>query len=126
MPREKFKTLTEQMFYVLLALMEECCGMDIMQKVEHITDGRVKVGSGTLYNLLEQFSDDGIIAETKTEGRRRSYILTDKGREILHKEYNRLVTQTRDYNRVIAGEMVYETEKDNAQPMGHMGLAPAY
>ena len=53
MPREKFKTLTEQMFYVLLALTEECCGMDIMEKVSQITDGRVKVGSGTLYNLLE-------------------------------------------------------------------------
>ena len=77
-------------------------------------------------NLLEQFSDDGIIAETKTEGRRRSYILTDKGREFLHREYTRLVTQAEDYNRVIAGEMVYETEKDNAQQMGNMGLAPAY
>ena len=126
MPREKFKTLTEQMFYVLLALTEECCGMDIMEKVSQITDSRVKVGSGTLYNLLEQFSDDGIIAETKTEGRRRSYILTDKGRELLHREYTRLVTQAEDYNRVIAGEMVYETEKDNAQPMGNMGLASAY
>lgn len=126
MPREKFKTLTEQMFYVLLALTEECCGMDIMEKVSQITGGRVKVGSGTLYNLLEQFSDDGIIAETKTEGRRRSYILTDKGRELLQKEYARLVTQAEDYNRVINREVSYGTEKYNAQPMGNMGLATAY
>jgi len=128
MPREKFKTLTEQMFYVLLALMEECCGMDIMEKVSQLTAGRVKVGSGTLYNLLEQFSGEGIISETKTEGRRRSYILTLKGRELLEKEYTRLVTQAEDYNRVINREAIYgtDTEKDDTQQMGNMGLAPAY
>lgn len=127
MPREKFKTLTEQMFYVLLALMEECCGMDIMEKVSQITAGRVKVGSGTLYNLLEQFSEEGIIAETKTEGRRRSYILTEKGRELLYREYNRLVTQAADYNRITAGEAVYGTEKeDRKKQVGNMELSPAY
>lgn len=114
------------MFYVLLALTDECCGMDIMEKVSNITDGRVKVGSGTLYNLLEQFSDEGIISETKTEGRRRSYILTEKGRELLKREYDRLVTQAQDYNRVINREVSYGTEKDNAKQMGNMGMAPAY
>ena len=128
MPREKFKTLTEQMYYVLLALTEECCGMDIMEKVSQITDGRVKVGSGTLYNLLEQFSDEGIISETKTEGRRRSYILTDKGSELLQREYHRLVTQAEDYRRVINREVAYGTdaEKDDTKQVGNMGLAPAY
>ena len=32
MPREKFQALTEQMFYILLCLKDECCGMDIMAK----------------------------------------------------------------------------------------------
>ena len=116
------------MYYVLLALTEECCGMDIMEKVSQITDGRVKVGSGTLYNLLEQFSDEGIISETKTEGRRRSYILTDKGSELLQREYHRLVTQAEDYRRVINREVAYGTdaEKDDTKQVGNMGLAPAY
>ena len=83
MPREKFKTLTEQMYYILLCLNEECYGMDIMDKVSAMTEGRVTVGSGTLYNLLEQFADAGMIRETKAEGRRRSYILTDKGYQSL-------------------------------------------
>lgn len=129
MPREKFKTLTEQMFYVLLALTEECCGMDIMAKVSRITYGRVVVGSGTLYNLLEQFSDEGIIAETKTEGRRRSYILTAKGNELLQREYSRLVAQAADYTRVMNGEVIYgteRTEKDSTKPLGDLGLSPAY
>ena len=37
MPREKFRTLTEQMFYILLCLRKECCGMDIMEEVSRIT-----------------------------------------------------------------------------------------
>ena len=97
MPREKFQALTEQMFYILLCLKDECCGMDIMTKVDQLTLGSVRVGPGTLYNLLEQFADAGFIRLTKTEGRRRSYILTDKGRTTLRDEYERLRRQAEDY-----------------------------
>ncbi len=44
MARTKFQTLTEQMFYILLSLKDECCGMDIMDKVKEMTDGRVLIG----------------------------------------------------------------------------------
>mgnify|MGYP003185318416 CR=1 FL=1 len=47
MAREKFSTLTEQMFYILLCLREECCGMDVMARVNELTGGRVAVGPGT-------------------------------------------------------------------------------
>lgn len=97
MPRAKFQTLTEQMYYILLCLSSECYGMDIMDKVPAMTDSRVKVGSGTLYNLLEQFLDAGMIKETKSEGRRRCYILTDKGQELLDHEYKRLNRLVADY-----------------------------
>lgn len=97
MPREKFKTLTEQMFYVLLCLSAECYGMDILDKVPAMTEGRVKVGSGTLYNLLEQFLEAEMIRETKVEGRKRSYIITDKGREMLQEECERIKAQLKDY-----------------------------
>lgn len=104
MPRAKFQTLTEQMFYILLCLKTECCGMDIMDKIPAMTAGRVSVGSGTLYNLLEQFQQEGMIRETKVEGRRRSYILTPKGREVLHEEYNRLCSRVDDYRRLLGEE----------------------
>ena len=104
MARVKFQTLTEQMFYVLLCLTNECYGMDILDRVPAMTGGRVSVGSGTLYNLLEQFLAEGFIRETKVEGRRRSYILTDKGREMLDKEYERIVAQAVDYRRIIRKE----------------------
>ena len=99
MPRAKFQTLTEQMFYILLCLREECYGMDILDRVPAMTQGRVSVGSGTLYNLLEQFCEAGMIRETKVEGRKRSYLLTGKGRETLDREYERIRAQAEDYRR---------------------------
>ena len=84
MAREKFQTLTEQMFYVLLCLREECCGMDLMERIRLLTSGRVS-------------------AETKCEGRRRSYALTEKGEERLHGEMDRLTAQMNDYQRLLKG-----------------------
>lgn len=104
MPREKFRTLTEQMFYILLCLRQECCGIDIMEKIKVMTDGRVAVGPGTLYNLLEQFADAGMIRETKAEGRRRSYIIAERGFEALEQEYARMETMMGDYRRFMKGE----------------------
>ena len=103
MPREKFRTLTEQMFYVLLCLKNECYGMDILDRVPAMTRNRVNIGSGTLYNLLEQFLEADMIRETKVEGRKRSYILTPKGKEMIDKEYARILAQVQDY-RAIFGE----------------------
>lgn len=106
MARAKFQTLTEQMFYTLLCLKEECYGMDILDRVPAMTNQRVNVGSGTLYTLLEQFLEAEMIRETKVEGRRRSYILTNKGKEMLEKECARLSAQLADYNMIFGKEEV--------------------
>lgn len=100
MAREKFQTLTEQMFYILISLLEECCGVDIMEKVKTMTEGRVSVGPGTLYSLLGNFENAGIIEETLVEGRKRSYRITAFGKELLETEFNRLKIQVADYQRI--------------------------
>lgn len=100
MPRGKFQTLTEQMFYVLLNLNSERSGVEILDAVSAMTAGRVSVGSGTLYNLLEQFVYAGFIRETRVEGRRRSYALTELGRETLKNEYGRITAQAEDYRKI--------------------------
>ena len=46
MPREKFQTLTEQMFYTLLCLKDESCGIDILDKVPAIANRRVALSAG--------------------------------------------------------------------------------
>ena len=96
MAREQFQTLTEPMYYTLLALTEECCGVDIMEKVQRISKGRVKVGPGTLYAMLSKFEDNGIIRRTAEDGRRKSYVITEYGMEMLRAEYDRLQMMVRD------------------------------
>ena len=97
MARAKFQTLTEQMFYILLCLRRECCGADIAAQVASVTRGRVAVGPGTLYNLLDSFLQAGMIRETKVEGRKRSYLITAEGRRALEEEYRRLQMLAADY-----------------------------
>ena len=96
MAREHFQTLTEPMYYILLALTEECCGVDIMEKVKTISNGRVLVGPGTLYAMLARFEENGIVKMTTAEGRRKSYIITEIGREMLQREYDRLMVMVKD------------------------------
>ena len=103
MAREKFQTLTEQMFYILLCLRQEQCGTDIMARVSALTQGRVSVGPGTLYNLLESFLAAGYIIETKVEGRKRSYLITEAGQKALEDEYRRLRTLAADYEAQAGG-----------------------
>ena len=100
MPREKFRTLTEQMFYILLCLHTERCGTDVMSAVENLTGGRVSVGPGTLYHLLDQFLSAEMIQETRSSSRQRWYVLTPKGRDVLEQEYQRLCIQVQDYRRL--------------------------
>ena len=99
MAREQFQTLTEPMYYILLSLMEECCGVDIMEKVETISAGRVKVGPGTLYAMLSKFEENHIIVKTAEIGRRKSYVITDLGKEMVEKEYKRLRIMAEDGER---------------------------
>ncbi len=102
MPREKFQTLTEQMFYILLCLQNECCGTDIMTMVGNMTGGRIQIGPGTLYTLLEKFLNADMIEETKVEGRKRSYRITGEGRSALNAEFQRLTVLADDYRRFTA------------------------
>jgi len=104
MAREQFQTLTEPMYYILLALTEECCGVDIMEKVKSISHGRVLVGPGTLYAMLAKFEENGVIRMTASEGRRKSYIITDMGREMLQKEYDRLMVMVEEGRLYFKGE----------------------
>jgi DNA-binding PadR family transcriptional regulator len=101
MAREKYQTLTEQMFYILICLTQENCGVDIMKKVEELTDGRVIIGPGTLYSLLDKFVKEKIIIETKIENRKKNYIITSLGKEMLEKEYRRLAKLKNDYERLV-------------------------
>lgn len=103
MAREKYQTLTEQMFYILICLKNESCGVDIMKMVVDLTDNRVVIGPGTLYSLLDSFVKEKIIVETRAENRKKSYIITKLGNEMLEREYLRLLKLKSDYENLVKG-----------------------
>ena len=91
MPKKSMDSLTESMFYVLMALMQgEMCGTDAATFVEARTRGRVLLGPATLYTVLGKFEKEKYIKEVRVEGRKRTYRITDKGRKAFEEELTRL------------------------------------
>lgn len=87
MARQPLKSLTESMFYVLLALWrQERCGTEIAAWVRELTEDRVTLGPGTLYAILGKFQEEKLIKETWSQGRMRVYRITDAGRELFRRE----------------------------------------
>ncbi len=91
MGKESLKSLTESMFYVLLALLhQERCGTEIVACIDEMTAGRVPLGPGTLYTILGKFQEEGLIAETAVEGRKKTYGITERGLAMYRRELSRL------------------------------------
>lgn len=91
MSKKALGTLTETMFYVLMAfLKEERCGTEAAEFVACKTKGRVRMGPGTLYTILGKFEEEGLLKEVAVEGRKRAYRLTDRGRALYQEEVARL------------------------------------
>ena len=103
MAREQLQTLSEPMYYVLLALTRPMHGYEIMQTVSVISNDRVAVGAGTLYALLTRFENDGIIVRVTDDGRKKIYEITEKGRGLLDREYGRLKESIAAYDNHIGG-----------------------
>ena len=101
MARKKLDTLTEPMYYILLALRSERHGYGIMKYVSALTDGAVNIGAGTLYALLERFEKDGLIGLSRVEDGRKYYRLAPKGARVLEREYRRIRRQASDMERVL-------------------------
>lgn len=90
------KPLTQPMFYILLSLRERRHGYEIMQYVEWLTKGRVKIGPGTLYSLLPRFEESGHIEMVSDDNHKKTYILTKLGEESLNNEIKRLEMLLKD------------------------------
>jgi len=98
----KYLPLSEATYYILLALVEPLHGYGVMQKVESISDGTVNVGPGTLYGAFTTLEKEKIITMVREEERRKSYLLTPKGREVLKEQISRLEIMTRNGQSVLA------------------------
>jgi len=89
---KKYIPMTEATFYILISLNEPLHGYGIMQNVEELSQGRVKLGPGTLYGALGKLEKEDLIQkyDTGSNDRRKSYLITDLGKKITTMEFERM------------------------------------
>lgn len=91
MNRSKYLPLTETTLYILMALLEPGHGYYIMQRVEELSDGQVRVAAGTMYGAIENLLKLKWIKAVPGEDKRRKvYLITDEGRDVLSQEAERI------------------------------------
>ena len=91
MNRSKYLPLTETTYLILVALIEPGHGYRIMQKVEELSDGNVRVAAGTMYGAIENLMKlKWIQSVPSDDARRKVYQITDDGMTILREETQRL------------------------------------
>lgn len=85
----KYLPLTESTAYILLALVEPLHGYGVMQKVDAMSEGTVKLGPGTLYGAFSTLETEKLIVKVAEVERRKSYTLTEKGKSLLKEHIRR-------------------------------------
>ena len=114
MPKRKLNPLPSAAFYILLSLVgEDLHGYGIMRQVAEQTNGRMRLGPGTLYSSLQSLLEEGLIEEAEPcadaspgEERRRYYRLTSTGRKLARAEAERLA----DLLRVARAKNIFRGE----------------
>ena len=88
--RKVYVPMTETGFYILLCLQEPNHGYGIVQTVEELTNGEIRLTPGTMYGSLSKMEKDGLIVFVRAEEKRKLYCITDLGREVLDLELRRI------------------------------------
>ncbi len=111
MPGQENIALTEGVYYILLALTQPLHGYGIMQRVEEMSGGRLRMAAGTLYGALSSLQEKGWIRGVGAqEGRRKEYVLTEAGHAALEADLKRLQRAKEKDSSILPGsaEDVYE------------------
>ena len=100
--------LTEGVYYILLSLLEPCHGYGIIQNVEKLSSGRVRLAAGTLYGAINTLLEKGWITalDGEADSRKKEYEITEAGREVLQKELQRLEELVQNGKKLLGGETV--------------------
>jgi DNA-binding PadR family transcriptional regulator len=88
--RKVYVPMTETAFYILFCLREENHGYGVVQRVEALTDGALRLAPGTMYGSLSKMEKDGVIRFIREEDKRKIYKITDLGEEVLALEIARI------------------------------------
>ena len=82
--------MTETMYYILLSLTEPRHGYGILLHVKEITNSRIELGAGTIYNSLAKLESDNLIELVAETERRKIYSISKLGYSLLRRELERL------------------------------------
>ena len=82
--------MTETAFFILFCLREPNHGYGIVQIVEKLTEGAIKLAPGTMYGSLSKMEKDGVIRFIREEEKRKIYQITPLGEEVLELEIKRI------------------------------------
>ena len=95
--------LTEAVYYILLSLMKPMHGYGIMQNVEQLSNGTVKLAAGTLYGAINALLEKGWIVSLPGEkdSRKKEYQITEQGKQTLETELIRLRELIENGNRIL-------------------------
>ena len=98
--------LTEATYYILLSLYQPRHGYGIMQQVEELSNGRVKLAAGTLYGALNSMVDKKWIIQLPVidGSRKKNYQITPEGLIVLKNEIERLRELVRNGDEVLGGK----------------------
>ena len=88
--RKVYVPMTETGFYILLCLREEGHGYSVVQKVEEMTGGAVRLSPGTMYGSLSKMEKDGLIRFLREKEKRKIYRITELGAQVLALEMRRI------------------------------------
>jgi DNA-binding PadR family transcriptional regulator len=114
MPKRKLDPLPSAAFQILLSLAgNDLHGYGIMRAVEEQTNGRMRLGPGTLYSSIQVLLEESMIEEVEAGGesgagneRRRYYRLTTSGKKLARSEAERLA----DLLRVARTKKIFRGE----------------
>ncbi|MFA9466633.1 MAG: PadR family transcriptional regulator [Velocimicrobium sp.] len=94
--------LTETTYLILLALKSSGHGYAVMQRVEEMSEGRVRIAAGTMYGALDNLSKQKLIKPVQSEDpRRKVFKTTAEGLDLLQKETIRMEKQIALYHTVM-------------------------
>ena len=97
----KHLPLTEATFYILLALVTAKHGYAVMQEVEVISTGTVRLAPGTLYGAFTTLEENKMIRKVGTEDRRKIYQITEKGKLVLLEQVERLKIMLENVEKIV-------------------------
>ncbi|UCC16472.1 MAG: PadR family transcriptional regulator [Dehalococcoidales bacterium] len=107
---KKYLPLSEATYYIMLALINPLHGYGVMQEIEKLSQGTVKVGPGTLYGVFSTLEKQTLIYRVKEDDRRKYYALTPKGKEVLKEQIGRLKIMTDNGSSIVDGLVSKKSE----------------